>query len=916
MGVTLTHQQQAAVDNRGGELLVSAAAGSGKTRILVERLLNRVQQEHLDLDRFLVITYTKAAAAELRGKIMDELNDRLAADPGNAFLHRQKLVIYRAQISTIHSFCTALMREEGYRIDLQPDFRVGDDSECAVLKNRILTRVLEERYEHLEENSAFSELVDTLSAGRDDSRLQSIVLDIHTRIQSHPAPARWLADQARAFDLSGVKDVGATAWGRLLMENARRQAAYWHRRFVEVLDLLREDAALEKAYSESFDGTLDSLDDFLAALDRGWDSARALCRIQFPKLGRATKVEDKGLQEQVKSVRDKCKKRLAKLADTFADSSADLLADMERVRPVVEELLQLTADFDEAYSREKRRRNLVDFADLEHLALKLLTDEEGRPNELAQRWQERYAEIMVDEYQDTNHAQYLLVSLLAGGHGNLCVVGDDDQSIYKFRGATIENILSFEQQFGNTTVIRLEQNYRSTGTILDAANAVISRNSQRKGKTLWTENSRGEKVLYHKAADEQREAHFIAATIRKNREKGARYSDHAILYRMNALSGTLEQMFIRQGLPYRIIGGLKFFDRKEVKDVLAYLAVINNPEDTLRLRRIINEPKRGIGEATLNTAQQVSDTLGQSMYRTLQTAEEYAPLSAKAKALMAFTAMLDGIAERVDEVPLIETLEEVLEQSGYVKALEAKNDMESRGRLENIGELKTTVLKYMAETEQPTLSGFLEEIALYTDLDNLSEDDDKVVLMTLHSAKGLEFPYVFITGMEEGIFPGQQALFEPGELEEERRLAYVGITRAKKELYLTGAAQRMLFGRTTRNRPSRFISEIPAELLRIEDETERFGSYFTGERPDGGYARQPARPAQSGGRPVPPPAPRPRPAEEPFTLKVGDRVLHNTFGEGSILKIEPMGNDHLLTIHFDKVGSKRLMATYARLQKK
>lgn len=574
--------------------------------------------------------------------------------------------------------------------------------------------------------------------------------------------------------------------------------------------------------------------------------------------------------------------------------------------------LQVTAKVYRRYQEMLKAANALDFDDIILLTVRLFREYP----EVLQKYQRRYRYIMVDEYQDTNHAQYLLVSLLAGGHGNLCVVGDDDQSIYKFRGATIENILSFEQQFGNTTVIRLEQNYRSTSTILDAANAVISRNSQRKGKTLWTENSRGEKVLYHKAADEQREAHFIAATIRKNREKGARYSDHAILYRMNALSGTLEQMFIRQGLPYRIIGGLKFFDRKEVKDVLAYLAVINNPEDTLRLRRIINEPKRGIGEATLNTAQQVSDTLGQSMYRTLQTAEEYAPLSAKAKALMAFTAMLDGIAERVDEVPLIETLEEVLEQSGYVKALEAKNDMESRGRLENIGELKTTVLKYMAETEQPTLSGFLEEIALYTDLDNLSEDDDKVVLMTLHSAKGLEFPYVFITGMEEGIFPGQQALFEPGELEEERRLAYVGITRAKKELYLTGAAQRMLFGRTTRNRPSRFISEIPAELLKIEDETERFGSYFTGERPDGGYVRQPARPAQSGGRPVPPPPPRPRPAEEPFTLKVGDRVLHNTFGEGSILKIEPMGNDHLLTIHFDKVGSKRLMATYARLQKK
>ena len=467
----------------------------------------------------------------------------------------------------------------------------------------------------------------------------------------------------------------------------------------------------------------------------------------------------------------------------------------------------------------------------------------------------------------------------------------------------------------------------STGTILDAANAVISRNSQRKGKTLWTQNSRGEKVLYHKAADEQREAHFIASTIRKNHEKGAKYSDHAILYRMNALSSTLEQMFIRQGIPYRIIGGLKFFDRKEVKDILAYLAVLNNPDDSLRLRRIINEPKRGIGEATMNTAQQVAESLGQSLYRTLQTAEEYAPLSGKSRALMEFTAMMDGIAESVDEVPLIETLEQVLDQSGYVRALEAKNDMESRGRLENIGELKTTILKYMEETEEPSLSGFLEEIALYTDLDNLSEDDDKVVLMTLHSAKGLEFPYVFITGLEEGIFPGQQAIYEPSELEEERRLAYVGITRAKRELYLTGAAQRMLFGRTTRNRPSRFVGEIPGELMKTEDETERFGSYHSGYGERTGYgsgygARQTTvcRPNKLGSSPAPAPAaPRPRPAvpaAEPFTLKTGDRVYHKTFGEGSILKIEPMGGDHLLTIHFDKVGAKRLMATFARLEKR
>ena len=575
------------------------------------------------------------------------------------------------------------------------------------------------------------------------------------------------------------------------------------------------------------------------------------------------------------------------------------------------------------YAARLKKAGAMDFDDLIYHTVKLLqNDEEAR-----RYYQDKFKYVVVDEYQDTSIAQFNLVRLLAGGSNNVCVVGDDDQSIYKFRGATIENILSFEQQFGQTKVIRLEQNYRSTGTILDAANAVISRNSQRKGKTLWTQNSRGEKVLYHKAADEQREAHFIASTIRKNHEKGAKYSDHAILYRMNALSSTLEQMFIRQGIPYRIIGGLKFFDRKEVKDILAYLAVLNNPDDSLRLRRIINEPKRGIGEATMNTAQQVAESLGQSLYRTLQTAEEYAPLSGKSRALMEFTAMMDGIAESVDEVPLIETLEQVLDQSGYVRALEAKNDMESRGRLENIGELKTTILKYMEETEEPSLSGFLEEIALYTDLDNLSEDDDKVVLMTLHSAKGLEFPYVFITGLEEGIFPGQQAIYEPTELEEERRLAYVGITRAKRELYLTGAAQRMLFGRTTRNRPSRFVGEIPGELMKTEDETERFGSYHSGYGERTGYgsgygARQTPvyQPNKLGSSPAPAPAaPRPRPAvpaAEPFTLKTGDRVYHKTFGEGSILKIEPMGGDHLLTIHFDKVGAKRLMATFARLEKR
>lgn len=581
--------------------------------------------------------------------------------------------------------------------------------------------------------------------------------------------------------------------------------------------------------------------------------------------------------------------------------------------------LQVTAKIYARYQKMLKEANAVDFDDIILLTVRLFQ----QFPEVLQKYQNRYRYIMVDEYQDTNHAQYLLVSLLAAGHGNLCVVGDDDQSIYKFRGATIENILSFEQQFGNTRVIRLEQNYRSTATILDAANAVISNNRQRKGKTLWTENTHGEPVTFYKGADEQREAAFIANTIRRHHENGHPYSEHAILYRMNAQSGTIEQLFIRYGIPYRIIGGLKFFDRKEIKDILAYLAVINNPEDTLRLRRIINEPKRGIGEATLNTAQQIAESIGQSLFRTMRTANEYVPLSSKARSLTEFAAMIDGIAAEVDTVPLIDTLEAVLEQSGYVTALEAKNDMESRGRLENIGELKSTVQKYMEETEQPSLSGFLEEISLYTDLDHYDENEDTVVLMTLHSAKGLEFPYVFIAGMEEGIFPGQQAIFDPVEIEEERRLAYVGITRAKKELYLTSAAQRMLFGHTCRNRASRFIGEIPSELLNVQDEAERYSSYGGSGYGSGfgGYGSRTAARTVTHPAPAAPSAPRPAPrpaaaAPAAFEFKAGDRVGHRVFGDGTILKVTPMGSDHLLEIHFDKVGAKRIMATFAKLEKR
>ncbi len=551
------------------------------------------------------------------------------------------------------------------------------------------------------------------------------------------------------------------------------------------------------------------------------------------------------------------------------------------------------------YQKKLREANALDFDDIILLTVRLFQ----QFPEVLRKYQNRYRYIMVDEYQDTNHAQYLLVSLLAGGHGNLCVVGDDDQSIYKFRGATIENILSFEQQFKNAKVIRLEQNYRSTGTILDAANAVIANNFKRKGKTLWTENPKGEPVLFHRAADEQREAAFVANCIRKNHEAGKKYADHAVLYRMNAQSSTLEQLFIRYGIPYRIIGGLKFFDRKEIKDVLSYLAVLNNDTDTLRLRRIINEPKRGIGDATLKAAMEISEGLGQSLFQTLRTADQYAAIAGKANALMGFTGWMDEIAAEVDKVPLIETLEAVLERSGYVAALEGKRDVESQGRLENINELKSTVHKYTEETEEPSLSGFLEEIALYTELDNYDEEEDAVIMMTLHSAKGLEFPEVFMIGMEEGIFPGMQSIYNPEEIEEERRLAYVGITRAREHLSLTAAAERMLFGRTSRNRPSRFVGEIPTELLTVEDTTVR--GNLTG-------AGRNSAPQKLG---APRPVPRPAAPAEPFNLKKGDRVLHRVFGTGTILSVKPMGGDHLLEIHFDKVGAKKIMAAFARLEK-
>ena len=564
------------------------------------------------------------------------------------------------------------------------------------------------------------------------------------------------------------------------------------------------------------------------------------------------------------------------------------------------------------YQDSLRASSAVDFDDIILLTVRLFREHP----EVLEKYRNRYRYIMVDEYQDTNHAQYLLVSLLAGGHHNICVVGDDDQSIYKFRGATIENILSFEKQFEDASVIRLEQNYRSTGTILDAANAVIANNTERKGKNLWTSNEKGGKIKVFCAEDEAGEAEFISKTIRRNVMGGAQYRDHAVLYRMNAQSANLERSFIKHSIPHRIVKGQSFFERKEIRDVVAYLSVVNNPNDALRMERIINEPKRGIGPTTMAAAQEIAATLGISLFEVISHSDEYTALEKKSGVLKSFAKMISELAEMAEDSPVSEVYDAVLERSGYVAALE-KEGNEGIDRIENVAELKSFILKYEESAEEPSLSGFLEETALFSDLDRL-DDDNSVLMMTLHSAKGLEFPFVFIAGVEEGIFPGMSAIYSQSEMEEERRLAYVGITRAKKKLYLTHANSRMIFGRTSRNHRSRFIDEIPEELLELDDtfhrrlrsepRPKRRERVVTGR--DIGISHAAASAQHPGTRPAAAAVPAAKPSFAP-----GETVKHKVFGNGMIISSVSVGNDSLLEISFDSVGTKKIMANFAKLEK-
>ncbi len=565
-----------------------------------------------------------------------------------------------------------------------------------------------------------------------------------------------------------------------------------------------------------------------------------------------------------------------------------------------------------AYQNQLLKSNALDFDDIISLTVELF---EKYP-EILEYYQNKFKYIMVDEYQDTNHSQFKLIYLLSKKHGNICVVGDDDQSIYKFRGANIDNILNFEKYFNNTLVIRLEQNYRCTQTILNAANAVIAKNFMRKEKTLWTNNQIGERVCVYASVNEYGEAKFVVETILKNIKNGYKYSDNAVLYRTNFQSNIIEQYLVKSGIPYKIIGGLRFYERKEIKDIVAYLCVINNPNDNLRLKRIINEPKRGIGEATIKAAQNIANETGLSLFEVIENNMNYKALAKKSNTLSSFVLLIKELINLSKTSSLSNLTEEILHKSGYLKYIEMLGN-EGASKIDNIHQLIANIQKYQETAPEPSLAGFLEEISLYTDSDmDAVEDGDntQVLLMTLHAAKGLEFNQVIIIGMEEGIFPGSQVVYDYKDVEEERRLAYVGFTRAKNQLYLVYAKERKFFNKTLVGISSRFINEIPENLC--EFATQEYPSEVrAAEKYKTNIARNTAK-AMTARKSIGIGGVGGTKDKKTFTkvnqiFKNGSNVKHKIFGMGKVIKVTPIANDTLLEINFEKVGNKKMMANFA-----
>lgn len=560
------------------------------------------------------------------------------------------------------------------------------------------------------------------------------------------------------------------------------------------------------------------------------------------------------------------------------------------------------------YQKELKKNNALDFDDLIMKTVELF---QACPDVL-EYFQERFKYIMVDEYQDTNTAQFKFVSLLAGKYRNLCVVGDDDQSIYKFRGANIKNILGFEHVFADAKVVRLEQNYRSTQNILNAANQVIRNNLERKTKTLWTENEEGEKLHFRQFMNAYEEAEYIVGDISKKvREKDGEYRDMAILYRTNAQSRLFEEKFLMANIPYKLVGGVNFYARKEIKDLLAYLKTVDNARDDLAVKRIINVPKRGIGATTLSRVQDYASQESISFYDALRLAEQISSLGRAAAKVAPFVTFIQTLRSKAEILSPSELLRDIIDSTGYVKELEAEGTEEAEARIENIDELITKVVSYEEENEEPTLSGFLEEVALVADIDSVDGDDNQVLLMTLHSAKGLEFPFVYLAGMEDGIFPSYMTITadDPTEIEEERRLCYVGITRAMKDLTLTCAQQRMIRGETQYNKVSRFIKEIPRDLVELGRE---FQEKKVMDIPMPTSFRQMKQAFKQ-------PAFVPKQFEvkksDGLDYGVGDMVKHIKFGTGVVTAIVEGGRDYEVTVNFDKVGVKKMFASFAKLKK-
>ena len=790
MSFALTPEQQAVVDNRGGALLVSAAAGSGKTRVLVERLLSRVEGDGLDVDRFLVITYTKAAAAELRSRIVEELSDRLSRSPGDAHLRRQSALVYKAQISTVHAFCAQLLRECGHLLDLNPDFRLCDEGEAGILSLNALNDVLEARYETIGENPDFALLVDTMSAGRDDARLVQIVLDVRGRVQSHPDPEAWLDGQAEAFDLAGTADAGETVWGRLLLEDARRQAAYWVGKLAAALELTACDPGLSANYGPTLSATIDGLRAFCAGAERGWDAARACLPIPFPTAGRKKMSGCTGEAERVKAARNACKKRMEKLEDRFADGSAVLLADLEAVRPDVRALFALVKDFEQAYAAEKARRGLLDFSDLEHLAVKLLVGPDGEPTGLAGQWSARYDEIMVDEYQDTNAVQNAIFSALSRRGENLFMVGDVKQSIYRFRladpGIFLEKYRTFrpyeEAAPGEPRRMILSKNFRSRPQVLEGVNYLFrSVMSAGFGEidygpdealypgASFPEPEDGRCALELDALDlsggeegaerperDLQEARFAAGRIAallaegfpvSDGEGGRRPLKPADVVILVRSPGSVLHHYARalgeRDLPWEADGGGDFFAATEISVALALLQIVDNPRQDVPLISVLRSPVYAFS----------ADRLAQ-LRSAAPEGDFYAALERAARAgeadCAAFLADLEDLRFGAGDKSCVQLLWHIYDQTNLMGLFGAMDEGEKRqGNLLTLAELA----RGFEGAGHKGLFGFLSH------LEKLRGSGAKLILpapgrtgggvriMSIHRSKGLEFPVVLLCGL-------------------------------------------------------------------------------------------------------------------------------------------------------------------------